>query len=97
MRDIVDGIRFLTHNGPVRALPADFPPAWTVYWRAARWQAEGSTEMMRDQLRERVRQLAGLAAVPTAAIIDSQSVRAAEEIARSSRGYSAPAHPEPIR
>ena len=31
MRDVVDGIRYLTHNGPVwRALPADFPPAWTV-------------------------------------------------------------------
>jgi transposase len=31
MRDVVDGIRYLTHNGPVwRALPADFPPAWTI-------------------------------------------------------------------
>jgi transposase len=47
MRDIVDGIRYLTHNGPVwRALPADFPPAWTVYWWAAKWQADGSTETM---------------------------------------------------
>ena len=43
MRDIVDAIRYLTHNGPVwRALPADFPPAWTVYWWAAKWQADGS-------------------------------------------------------
>ena len=33
MRDVVDGIRYLTHNGPVwRALPADYPPAWTVYY-----------------------------------------------------------------
>ena len=32
MRNIVDAIRYLTHNGSVwRALPADFPPAWTVY------------------------------------------------------------------
>ena len=90
MRDIVGGIRYLTHNGPVwRALPAGFPPAWTVYWRAARWQADGSVETMHDQLRERVRELAGRTAAPTAAVIDSQSVRAAEEVARSSRGYDA--------
>ena len=42
MRDIVDAIRYLTHNGPVwRALPADFPPAGTVYWWADKWQADG--------------------------------------------------------
>jgi transposase len=40
MRDIVDAIRYLTHNGPVwRALPAGFPPAGTVYWWAGKWQA----------------------------------------------------------
>ena len=44
---------------------------------------------MHDQLRDRVRLLAGRQAAPTAAIIDSQSVRAAEEVARSSRGYDA--------
>ena len=92
MRDVADGIRYLTHNGPVwRALPADFPPAWTVYW-AARWQPDGSTETMHDQLRDRVRLLAGRNATPTAAIIDSQSVRAADEVARSSRGYDAGNH-----
>jgi transposase len=90
MRDIVDGIRYLTHNGPVwRALPVDFPPAWTVYWWAAKWQADGSTETMHGQLREQVRLLAGRKPAPTAAIIDSQSVRAAEEVARTGRGYDA--------
>jgi transposase len=90
MRDVVDGIRYLTHNGPVwRALPADYPPAWTVYYWAAKWQADGSTETMHGQLRDRVRQVAGRKPVPTAAIIDSQSVRASEEVAQAGRGYDA--------
>ena len=90
MRDIVDAIRYLTRNGPVwRALPAGFPPAGTVYWRADKWQAGGSTERMHDDLRERVRAAAGRKAAPTAAIIDSQSVKGSEMIARARRGYDA--------
>jgi len=90
MRDVVDGIRYLTHNGPVwRALPADFPPAWTVYYWAGKWRADGSAQTMHDQLRDQVRQVACRKPAPTAAIIDSQSVKAAEEVARSSRGYDA--------
>jgi hypothetical protein len=38
---------------------------------------------MHDQLRERARLLAGRTAIPTAAIINSQSVKAAEEVARA--------------
>jgi transposase len=90
MRDIVDAIRYLTHNGPVwRALSADFPPTGTVYWWTDKWQASGATETMHGQLRERARALAGRTATPTAAIIDSQPVRAAEEVTRPSRGYDA--------
>jgi transposase len=90
MRDILDGIRYLTHNGPVwRALPADLPPAWTVYWWASKWQADGSTARMHDDLRTRVRVIAGRTAEPSAAVIDSQSVKAAEEVARGSRGFDA--------
>jgi putative transposase len=90
MRDVVDGIRYLMHNGPVwRALPADYPPAWTVYYWAAKWQADGSTATMHGQLRDRVRQVAGRKPAPTAAIIDSQSVRASEGVAQAGRGYDA--------
>ena len=90
MRDIVDAIRYLTHNGPVwRALPADFPPAGTVYWWADKWQADGSAERMHDDLRDRIRLAAGRTAAPTAAIIDSQSVKGSEMIARTRRGYDA--------
>jgi transposase len=72
-----------------RALPADFPPAWTVYYWAAKWQADGSTARMHDDLRERVRLAAGRKAAPTAAIIDSQSVKGSEMISRARRGYDA--------
>jgi putative transposase len=90
MRDIVDAIRYLTHNGPVwRALPADFPPPGTVYWWADKWQADGSAERMHDDLRDRVRITAGRQAAPTAAIIDSQSVKGSEMISRTRRGYDA--------
>jgi transposase len=90
MRDVVDAIRYLTHNGPVwRALPADFPPAGTVYWWADKWQADGSAERMHDDLRDRVRAAAGRQAAPTAAVIDSQSVKGSEMIAWSRRGYDA--------
>ena len=90
MRDIADAIRYLTRNGPVwRALPADFPPAGTVYWWADKWQADGSAERMHDHLRDRVRAAAGRTSAPTAAIIDSQSVKGPEMIARARRGYDA--------
>ena len=90
MRDIADAIRYLTHNGPVwRALPADFPPAGTVYWRMAKWQTDGSAERMHDDLRDRVRAVVGRKGAPTAAVIDSQSVKGSEMISRTRRGYDA--------
>jgi transposase len=90
MRDVVDAIRYLTHNGPVwRALPADFPPAGTIYWWLDKWQADGSAQQMHDDLRERVRVAAGRNPGPSAAVIDSQSVKGSQMIARTRRGYDA--------
>jgi transposase len=71
------------------ALPADFPPPGTVYWQAAKWETAGSTARMHDDLRERVRLAAGRKAAPTAAVIDSQSVKGSEMISRARRGYDA--------
>jgi transposase len=90
MRDVVDAIRYLTHNGPVwRALPAGFPPAGTIYWWAAKWEADGSAGRLHDELRERIRVAAGRNLGPAAAIIDSQSVKGSEMVARAARGYDA--------
>jgi transposase len=89
-RDIVNAIRYLTHNGPVwRELPADLPHWRTVYGYVRDWQASGATRRMHDELRQQVRVLAGRSPAPTAAIIDSQSVKAADTVGKASRGYDA--------
>jgi len=89
-REVVDAIRYLVHNGCVwRALPADFPPWRTVYGFFARWAADGTLDHLHDRLREQVRLGAGRHRQPSAAVIDSQSVRAAETVGRPSRGFDA--------
>ena len=92
-RDIIDAIRYVAHNGGVwRALPADFPPWQTVYDYHRRWAADGTVNRIHNALREQVRTAEGRDREPSAAIVDSQSVRAAETVARSSRGYDAGKH-----
>ena len=87
-RVVVDAIRYVIHNGCVwRALPADFPPWRTIYGLFQRWNARGATIALHDALRAAVRLAAGRKAEPTAAVIDSQSVRAAPTVPRSSRGW----------
>jgi putative transposase len=89
-REVIDAIRYLVHNGCVwRALPADFPPWRTVYGFFARWAADGTLDRLHDTLRGQVRVAAGRDPAPSAAIIDSQSVRAADTVARTSRGFDA--------
>jgi len=89
-RVIVDAIFYLVDNGiKWRALPADFPPWSTVYNYFAAWEAAGVTQQVLDSLRERVRLREGRTAEPSAAIIDSQSVKAAETVGLPSRGYDA--------
>jgi len=89
-RDIVDAIRYLVKEGiQGRAMPCDFPPFGTVYDVLDRWEKSGATEMMHDELRRQCRIAAGRRPEPTAAIIDSQSVKAAETVSKDSRGFDA--------
>ena len=90
MRDIVDAIFYFVRGGiQWRMLPSDFPPWQTVYWWFARWAADETWRWVNDQLRDLARVKAGRFPQPSAAIIDSQSVRAAETVAHNSRGYDA--------
>ena len=58
----------------------DFPPRSTVFGVFTRWRELGVWDVVHDALRDRIRIRAGRKAEPTAAIIDSQSVRAAETV-----------------
>lgn len=87
-REIVNAIRYLVRSGcSWRQLPADFPPWQTVYHHFSRWAADGTTGRLHDGLRAQVRAAAGRDPEPTAAVIDSQSVRAADTVPKASRGW----------
>ncbi|GIG63176.1 DDE transposase [Longispora fulva] len=89
-RDIVDAIRYLTRNGGVwRALPVDFPPWRTVYHYFRTWIGDNTLNQLHSNLRDQARRAEGRQTGPTAAIMDSQSVKAAETVARTSRGFDA--------
>src|SRR6266508_1093813 len=90
LRLIVDAIRYLVRSGGAwRLLPGDFPPWQTVYWWFAKWASDHTLDHLHDTLRDQVRVAAGRTPAPSAAIIDSQSVRAADTVPRHSRGWDA--------
>lgn len=87
-RIILDAIFYLADNGcKWRALPIDFPPRSTVFGYLTAWRTAGVWDRVHDALRDQVRQREGRNAEPSAAVIDSQSVRAAETVGRDSRGW----------
>lgn len=56
-------------------MPDCFPPWQTVYWYFRKWNTEGAYELIINELRIRKREDPGRQQTPTAAIIDSQSVK----------------------
>ena len=88
LRAIVEAILYLDRAGCAwRYLPDSFPPWRTVYGYFAAWRDDGTLARLHDALRAQVRAAAGRDAEPTAAVIDSQSVRAADTVPRASRGW----------
>jgi putative transposase len=86
-RAIVDALRYRLRTGcQGRQLPADFPKWPTVYYYFKKWSANGTWERINTALREQVRVAAGREAEPSAAIIDSQSVKTTE-VSDADRGY----------
>ena len=60
-------------------LPHDFPPWQTVYQYFRKWKNEGIWEQVHEALRPQVRRGEGREWTPSAAIIDSQSVKTMEK------------------
>jgi transposase len=88
-RRVPDASFYLVRGGIAwAALPAEYPPAKTVYGLFRRWTA-GVWARIHDALRDRARVRAGRCPHPTAAVIDSASVRGADTVPARSRGYAA--------
>jgi transposase len=76
---ILNAILYITRTGAQwRMLPRDFPPWQTVYGYFWRWTQNGLWERLNTVLVKTARQQAGRNPLPSAAIIDSQSVKTSE-------------------
>ena len=80
MREVVNAIFYVLKTGcQWDMLPREFPPKGTVYDYFNKWSKDGTWERMNAKLRVRVRLAAGREATPSAAILDSQSVKTTEK------------------
>ncbi len=80
IREVINAILYLDRSGGQwRALPHEFPP-WSSVWSYFRtWRNDGTWKRMHATLREAVRVKQGREPTPSAAIIDSQSVKTSQK------------------
>ena len=80
MREVPNGLMYLLSTGcQWRAIPKDLPARSTVNFYFCRWQHDGTLTRLHHTLYVQCRERAAREASPTAAIIDSQSVKSAEK------------------
>ena len=80
LREILNVILYVLRTGCAwRMLPHDLPPWQTVYKYFRGFSEDGTWERVHDAMRPNVREGEGRSAMPTAAIIDSQSVKTTEK------------------
>jgi putative transposase len=95
-REIWNAIFYQARTGcEWRYLPHDLPPWEDVWEHFRRWRDNGTLQQVHDALRQSIRQKEGREPTPSAAIIDSQSVKTPQKggttasmLANSSRGAS---------
>ena len=92
LRSVFDALFYLLCTGcPWCYLPATFPPWQTVYYHFRQLCRTGVWTHLWRELRTAERRRLGKDAHPSAAIMDSQSVKTVEESART-RGFDAHKH-----
>ena len=80
IREVMNGVMYVLSTGcQWRALPKDLPPKSTVHDYLILWSCDGTLERIHHALYVACREQAEREVSPTAAIIDSQSVKSAEK------------------
>lgn len=88
-RELVNGIFYLLRTGcSWRQMPHDLPNGKTVYHYFRQWKLDGTWERAMTALRKQVRVQMGREEEPSAAIIDSQSIKTSP-VRGTERGYDA--------
>ncbi|MEV4847619.1 IS5 family transposase [Micromonospora matsumotoense] len=90
LREIVNAIFYQNRTGCQWAyLPHDLPPKSATYYYFALWRDDGTDQVIHDLLRCQAREKVGRREDPSAVVLDTQSIRAANHVPATTTGKDA--------